>query len=353
MTPSISIVTSVHLPDDPRIRYKTARTLVEDGWNVEYVCPDPGPSDASGLRVKRLRGGRMVRSARATMHVLRSGADVVVVNDPELLPAAITRGTLRGRRRSVFDLHEHVPAALRTRRRTPRWLRGPTAAIAGWLIRVAGRVSTVTLAEEGYQALVPGNAPVFPNLPIVDDLPLRDADAHGYVSVGDITDERGAELLVDAVASIGRPVRLTMIGRCPDELRARLGRVAEGRIDLELPGFLPYEEAWNLAARHAVGVSPLLDLPNYRESLPTKVLEYRAVGLAPVVSDLAASLDAIDGSSAARSFRAGDVASLADALQSASEAENLVTALEEAPTVRAGVAWPAREVAAFYRSLVA
>ena len=227
-----------------------------------------------------------------------------------------------------------------------------------WVARVGLRLAessvTITLAEPGYRSLFHHDHPVFKNLPVAGALPTRDVDARGIVYVGDITSARGAMVLVDAVGMLGTGQRLTLVGRCKQGFRAELEAAAQERgIELVMPGYLPYEQAWELAVQSLIGVSPLKDLPNYRYSLPTKIVEYRAVGLIAVVSDLPASLDAIDGSAAARSFAAGDSADLARVLSevlSSPRADDV--ALREASDVRATHVWPADRFDAFYRSLL-
>lgn len=297
-----------------------------------------------------------MRTLKAMWTMMRSTSDIIVVHDPELLVGAIPIGWVRGRSRVVFDLHENLPAQwpLRTRRRTPGRLRRPTAWIARGVLRVAESAVTVTLAEPGYEVLFRAPHVVFENMPVAGSLPMRAADASGIVYVGDVTAARGAELLVDAVGSLEPPQRLTMIGRCGEDLEASLRAAArESGVDLVMPGFLPYADAWTLAAKSSIAVSPLQDLPNYRDSLPTKVVEYRSVGLVTVVSDLPASLKAIEGSAAARSFVAGDASDLARVLtEAAADADAPERARAEAAIVKDSETWPADRFDAFYRSLI-
>jgi glycosyltransferase involved in cell wall biosynthesis len=233
-------------------------------------------------------------------------------------------------------------------------LRPATAWLARALLRVASSALTVTLAEPGYRSLFRHDHPVFENLPIAGVLPERADDARGIVYVGDVTVARGALVLVEAVGSLGSQQRLTLIGRCSDALKRQIQVLADQHgIELVMPGYLPYEQAWELASRSTIGVSPLNDLPNYRDSLPTKIVEYRSVGLVAVVSDLPASLDAIADSAAARSFRAGESADLARVLSevlSNSDAEG--TARRERADVSATSLWPSDRFAEFYDSLL-
>ena len=353
MSPSALVVTSVHPADDPRIRHKSIDTLVDDGWTVTYACPDPGPQDSVRMRVLLLTGSRLARSFQALWAMFRIRTDVVAIHDPELLLGAVPLAMMRGKATVVFDLHENLPAQLRTRSGTPLLLRRLTSLLAATVLKIAERVMTITLAERGYLRLFRREHPVFENLPVSQTLPIRTPDASGVVYVGDITRERGAVLLLEAVARVP-DVALTLIGRCQRELAEELeARARDLDVDLTLPGFLAYGEAWELASSSLVGVSPLLDLPNYRYSLPTKIYEYRSVGLVAVASDLPGSASAVDGSAAARTFKAGSVDDLARVLQEVLTDEVLHQhAVEEAPGVRAASRWDSRGFGAFYRSLL-
>lgn len=282
-----------------------------------------------------------------------TGDEVVVLHDPELLVAAIPLAIVRRRTTFVFDLHENLPKQMRTRFRYPSILRPALSLCSRWVLHIAEGVMVVTLAEPQYATLFRRSHPVFENLPVVDSLPMRAEDARGVVYVGDITVERGASLLVEAVSILG-DVPLLMIGRCSDGLNEQLQRRAEvSGVDLTLTGYLPYHEAWLTAARSLVGVSPLLDLPNYRNSLPTKLLEYRSVGLIAVASDLPGSVEALDGSSVAKTFSAGDARSLATALREALvDVDSGRLAIEEADEVRRRWSWDAGGFGDFFEDLV-
>ncbi|MGI9528845.1 MAG: glycosyltransferase family 4 protein, partial [Acidimicrobiia bacterium] len=353
VTRSITVATSVHPPDDPRIRVKSIATLLEVGWDVTYVCQAPGPIDTTGFEVVVLDGPRLRRTLEASRAMFSLDADVTVVHDPELLPAAIALGRMRGRDRIVFDLHEDLPRQLMTRAASSPLMRRPSAVASMWMLKVAERAVTVTLAEPNYSWMFADEHEVFENLPISAELPLRREDAVGVVYVGDITQDRGVPLLVDAMGQTPG-VPLTLIGRCSPSLATELEQAAaDGGVPLTMTGFLPYAEAWALAAEHCVGVSPLLDLPNYRASLPTKIDEYRAVGLIAITSDLPGSVPAIAGSDAASSFAAGDPNALATELRSAlHDPVRLAAAMTEAPEVRRSRAWDGERFANFYESLV-
>lgn len=294
--PRLLVVTSVHHPDDARIRAKLIATLSAE-WDVSYAAPEPGPADRSDLTWIPLPGRRLNRTVQATRLVLRDGWDLVALHDPELLPGGLVRS--RRGQPTLFDLHENLPAQLRTREGVPAFLRPPLASSAEWLLRLAESTMAITVAEEGYQSLFRASHPVLANyLPesVPDPRPVGDPPFLAYL--GDVTVVRGAFLALEAAAGAG--YGLVMVGRvAPPSLTGPLTRRAgELGVGLELTGPLPHAEALKRIAPAAAGLSPLLDIGNYRHSLPTKVPEYLALGLPVLASDLPGTrspVESLDG----------------------------------------------------------
>jgi glycosyltransferase involved in cell wall biosynthesis len=346
------VVTPVHPADDPRIRAKLIATLASE-WDVRYATAAPGPADATGLEWVPLPGGRMRRHLRAARLILAGRYDLASLHDPELLPEALLARLLR--RRIVFDLHENLPAQIRTKRWVPKLLRRPTAALGRLVLRTAERLMPITLAEPGYRTLLRRDHPVFPNyLHDLPALPAAPPVAGPVVYLGDVTVDRGIEVAVAALARLPDPPPLLAIGRCRPDLAARLEQqAAAGNVSLDLPGFLPHAEALPRVAQARVALSPLLDLPNYRESLPTKILEYLALGVPVVASDLPATRRLATGVAGIRLVPPGDAAALAAAVTSVlADGTMQEAAREAAPELRRRFAWPAPDVRDWYRALL-
>lgn len=345
----VLVLTTVHQSEDPRIRRRTVGVLA-GLHGVVYASPPPGPQRRAGegFAWQPLAGPRPLRWLRAWPKVFAGDVDLVSLHDPETVPIGIAAAVLR-RRPVIVDVHEDVPAQLRTKPWLARPLRRPAAWLAARLLRAAERVATVTLAEPNYAHLFARSHPVLPNYPEVAALPAP-ADSDGsVVYVGDVTLARGALLAVDAVAGLAEPrPRLRLIGRCDPALAARLrARADAGGVPLDLPGFLPHPEAMAAVARAAVGLSPLADEPNYRASLPTKTLEYAALGVPVLASDLPGTRAVLDGLAGVRLLTPGVpavwTAALAEVL-----ADPTVRARAQAGSaeVRARFAWPAADLLA-------
>ena len=324
MKPRLLVATSVHEPDDPRIRERYIRTL-ESTFDITYAARAPGPTDQDGLSLLPLEGSRRRRRGAVRAALLKSDYDVAAVHDPELLPAAIA-ASRRGRR-VVFDLHEDVSAQLRIRRSLPRVLRRPASVVAAAYLRHAAKKLPITMASGKPDGSI--------------------------VYVGDVTEVRGALTLIEAAALVPsrRPVRF--VGRCSDELRGRIEELARARgVDVELTGWMAHREAMEAIASSAVGVSPLHDVPNYRNSLPTKTLEYLAMGVPAVATDLPGTRGVIGGLAGVELVVPGDARSLAVGIENAFDPLVQQSASSSAASVRETYVWPDEEVRDFYRSFL-
>jgi glycosyltransferase involved in cell wall biosynthesis len=345
------VVTTVHPSDDPRIRERTLRSLARD-FEVRFAARMPAPAANDDHEWIALEGSRPVRWMRALAQMTRSDVAVVSVHDPELIPAALIARLIRGVP-VVVDVHEDVPAAIGQRDWIPGGLRRPLAWVAARLLRLAERFCTVTLAEPGYRRLFLEDHPVFPNYPAGRSLPEPAADGGFVVYVGDVTEARGAIDMLEAVARLDPPRPLVMIGRCSEHLAARIGERAEALgVTLELTGWLPHREAMERAAGASAGLSLLRDLPNYRHSLPTKVIEYLALGIPVVASDLPGTREGVGDLAGVRFVRPRDPVAAGDGLAGvvgdAVLREELRTG---APGIRKRLVWPDERVRALYRSV--
>lgn len=304
----ILVVTTVHTPFDARIHHRQIRTLVADGCEVTYAAPwSATGSDATrvgpGVRVvdlPRATGRRRLgalAAARRTIHDLAPAHDVVLLHDPELV-LAVSR---RARRRTsvVLDVHEDLPASLVDRAWLPGWLRPLARRAAGALERHAERrLAGLLLAEHGYVDRFAGTHPVVPNLPWLPTNPPPAGSEHRVVYVGRLSIGRGVLEMVSLARELAtdpNAPRVELVGPADAEVRPLLRR-SEVEGVLTWHGFLPNSEAMAIVAGSLAGLSPLRDRPNYRHSMPTKVVEYLAHGVPALATPLAKPMELITAS---------------------------------------------------------
>lgn len=290
------VVTVVHHPQDSRIRHREIGALLEAGWQVTYLAPFvahdltvPEPTRAlTCVDLPRAAGRRRVgaaRAARAAVRRLAPEHDIVLVHDPELLPATAGLGIDH----LVWDVHEDPAGALVVKDWLPAPLRRPVA--AGWrrAERVVERSHPLLLAEHAYADRFDHEHAVVPNAVVVPE-EMPPAGGARLVHVGNLTTARGSEDMVEAarlahVASEGA-ITLEVVGPARDEAsRAAMERGTRGGY-VTWRGFRPAAEAMATIDGALAGLSLLQDLPNYRGSMPTKVVEYLAHGVPAITTPL-------------------------------------------------------------------
>jgi glycosyltransferase involved in cell wall biosynthesis len=151
----------------------------------------------------------------------------------------------------------------------------------------------------------------------------RDRDLPLVVCVGRLTEVKGFDLAIRAIADLGRPVRLRIVGEGADE--APLRRLAErlGVADVvELVGYRgdPVEE---------YRAADVVLVPSRRDAFSLVLLEAMAVGR-PIVATRVCGASALEGAGVL--VDVGDVSALASALRD----------LLDAPSKRAALAAAAR-----------
>lgn len=340
----VGVFSVVHHADDVRIREKLIPTLASD-FTVEYHARTPAPDQIGGFTWYPFRGPRIIRNLSLLFRLLRRELDVAVLVDPETFLA----GILASRRtRVVFDIHENIPAQIATKNVPFKKI---LRRVAASILKAAERAGTIVLAEPGYAELFSRPHPVFENFPRWDAMPPMAPSDGSVIYVGDITEQRGALDLAEAIA--GTDKHLVMVGRCSPELAIRIESVvSHGGATVEMTGRLPWSEAMARLASAAVAVSPLTDTPNYRHSLPTKVLEYLGLGIPVVATNLPGTTDVLTGRPGVTFIEAGDVPALRQAIISAGEDEVRVAAQRSSALVRSDFEWPTERVRGFYSALV-
>ena len=299
--PRVLVVTVVHRPDDARILHRGIASLRAAGLAVTHAAPwtATGTTPPSGLAVRdlpRATGRRRLGALRAAVRLLRAEAaahDLVLIHDPELLLAV----RLAGPRRLppvVWDVHEDAAAALRTRVWVPAPLRPVVAALVVRLERWAERRVHLVLAEEGYRARFRGEHPVVRNLPWAvaptagaEGPPAVGGGPARVVYVGRVSEGRGVGTMLELARRLGPDVRVELAGDADADVRDRLAAAAAAGT-VVWRGFVPADGAAALVRGARVGLCLLADEPNYRVSLPTKVVEYLAHGVPVVATPLPA-----------------------------------------------------------------
>ncbi|SDQ71262.1 glycosyltransferase [Thermostaphylospora chromogena] len=283
----VLVMTVVHHPEDARILHRQIRALVDAGHEVTYaapytargVVPRPWVRGVDLPRAAERKRIAAVLAARRLFKRLRNEVDLVLIHDPELLFAV---AGVRKRPPVVWDVHEDTPATLSLKPWLPAFLRPPVRALARLLEGMAERHLHLLLAETAYAGRFKQAHLVVPNETWVPDAVVPPGDDR-VVYLGWLSEARGVREAVE-VARLLRPHKISveLIGYADPQSRPLLDQaVAEGV--LEWRDFMPNDEALKRLDGALAGLSLLHDEPNYRHSMPTKIVEYMAHGI-PVIT---------------------------------------------------------------------
>jgi len=300
----VVVCTIVHHPADARIYHRQIRALLEAGHQVIYIAPveaEDFSAERTGpqlllIAVPRAAGRRRLGALRAARRELArhsAGADLLLVHDPELLLALPPR---RKRPPTVWDVHEDTAAALSTKAWLPRPLRPVAAAAVHAAERLAERRLHLILAEQGYVPRFGRAHPVVPNTTYVPETapPLDPPGAtQRVIYVGWLSPDRGvAEMIKLGALLHPHDITVELIGQADARARALI-EPAQAKGLLEWSGFVPNDQAMRKVDGALAGLSLLQDEPNFRHSMPTKVVEYMARGVPVVTTPLPAAADLV------------------------------------------------------------
>ncbi len=344
---------------------KISRALTEAGHDVHMVARN---RDGRGVQEKleeamvhRLRfWGILGRRLNAIsqfpaffnprwLHLMlrtgrRTDADIILVRDLPLAPTAVLCGRLLGLP-VILDMAENYPAMIKdlwltdSTRFGDALIRNPTAvtAVERWTLEHVDHV-LVVVAESGDRLqeeyglssdriTVVGNTPPLRRLEEMErageglrpggNRPLR------TVYLGIVEEARGIGTCLEAIARLkqdGIRVEFTVIGS--GRALSAFENMAE---DLEITdrvdfrGYVPYMDALTIVQEHDVGIIPHLANDSWNTTIPNKLFDYMAAGLAVVASDPRPILRVLEETGAGCTYPSGNHEALASVLKACAE----------------------------------
>ncbi|MCK7577960.1 MAG: glycosyltransferase [Chromatiales bacterium] len=207
-----------------------------------------------------------------------------------------------------------------------------------WVLQHVNHILVVI--EESKDRLISLGVPaeritIVSNTPPLERLKVRNPPQHyagsgplEVIYLGLLEAPRGVGVLIEAVArcrSTGTPVALTIIGdgreRIAFERQAQ--RLGLGSDVIRFKGYVPYAEALQLLQVADVGVIPHLANESWNTTIPNKLFDYMAGGLAVLTSDAKPAARIVQRTGAGEVYRDTDPADLAVALGRLTDAHHL------------------------------
>jgi len=298
----ICILSTVHSVSDTRIFHTQAKSLVIAGFDVKFIVPHDKDEEKDGVKIIALptiknRYLRILRSSRILFPALKNHADVYHFHDPELLPVGVLLKILTGKK-ILFDVHENVKMQILTKQWLPLTLRRPLS----FLYRVIEKLSLpfidrIIIAEDSYQEnyrRYSNKVLVIRNYPLLSYRKSLTPDKFSdptLIYVGEISRNRGAIELIESVRQL-KPkynnLRLLFAGSLfPRILREMTMLIDKYELkeNITLMGYIPHEEIYDILPKAHIGLAILHPIPNFIESMPTKLFQYMSNELPVITSD--------------------------------------------------------------------
>lgn len=316
----ILVVTVAHPPEDARIRHREIAAMVEFGHEVTYAAPFRafGATQPEGLRCIDLprSSGALVRRlpavvAAARLMVRERGSqDLVLIHDPELLPALALLRCIPHHPVTVWDVHEDVPAQVGMLA-LPTPVKAVASRVLALVEAVAERSFHLLLAETAYQQRFRRRHPVVPNsVRVPPGGPWPAEDHPRVVYLGALTRARGSDELI-ALAQRLPEVEVEVLGNAKADVEEGLRAAAARLANLTYRGFVPNNEALARLPGALAGLSLLHDEANYAHSEPTKIMEYMAHGVPSITTPNEASRELVERTESGVVVGFGDVEAVA------------------------------------------
>ncbi len=297
-------ITTVHSLFDARIFYKECQTLVKNGYNVSLIVQHEKKKIIEGIEIISLfrPQNRFCRifclTKKAYKLALEQKVDIYHFHDPEFLPWAVKLKKKTGAK-IIYDIHENISNQILTKSWIPKTLR-KTFSKAYQLIekRSLKYIDWIILAEDSYLKIYKNykNVIVLKNYFLISNrfsykIKKKQDDLFQLVYVGGISKERGIFEMIEVINILKQnsiKIRLNIVGLIPERIKCKIDNLIE-KYELKsyvmLYGRLSYPEAQKVIEKSILGLSILYPIPNYIESLPTKMFEYMAAGLPVIASN--------------------------------------------------------------------
>lgn len=327
------LLSSSRSVNDHRAFYHQAKPGAAQGLQTIVVAPHgiAGSIESVELGPLPRRNNRLLRmlmSQTLIFKALRQRASLYHFHEPEIIPVGLLLKILF-RKRVVYDAREDYPAMMLNKAYIPGPLRQLISSGLSCLEALAARALDGLITADPFTLrrlarVGRSKKLVFYNFPSYKMFPPPSGDeakSFDLVYRGGLSERCGTLLLLDAVQDLiaqGKTLRLLLIGYFDDEHAKEL---VEERIrtlgleeQVEMGGYIRYDQMARALSRARIGICPLQPIPKFQRNIPVKVFEYWACGLPVVASDLPPICPFFRNYELGLLFRPGDVRELSHAI---------------------------------------
>lgn len=302
----IFMFSSVHVWMDTRIFNKELKSLADAGKTIDYYAIESQKIHQEinipklvtlnllpiSTRLKRFKRWNFLLN-----QALLSDAKYYHFHDPELLYVAKKLKKLKPKSIIIYDMHEYFPGQLATKEWIPFFFRFPASQMVKLLEKKwMNSCDGVIFAESSYlqhHLNYQGAKETILNYPLWKEYQKKNKSSlFTLIYVGDITEDRNIWGMIELVKTLKarghEQFQLKLIGSIQPNLKEHVEKIVfdYGISDyVHWYGRIPYEEIWEHYFSADIGLCLLHPIPNYKNSLATKLFEYMAAGLPIVASN--------------------------------------------------------------------
>ena len=294
-------LTSVHDWNDTRIFVKMCRSLVQQGHDVHLVVPRRGIFEVEVIEGVTIHPvsvpiGRMYRMTVTVLSILQVAqairADLYHFHDPEFLPWA-PYWQWRLQRPFIYDVHEDYRGRVLVKEWIPLLLRGVISWLVAKLESWAGRrLSGVVVVTPGIGKYFDGlcKVVIVRNFPRLDEFEDEVCDTPAelghfvYVS-GVLTEERGIDQAIAAIAMAGDGFRLSIAGVWMNDAYRQRCESMKGWSQVDFLGYIDRNDVVGALRKAQAGLEIAIATPGYEETYPTKLFECMASARPIIIAD--------------------------------------------------------------------